>query len=165
MSADNIRYIKQRDKSSCGPIALINILKWLGYHITYDFLDIARWACDWQDGRCIDAGTLDRDMNKALKYFKIKNKKILNPKIKDINKHLKAGGIVLIGYCLPRESTNHFSLCIGTYERYYIMVNDDLNETIIARTKKEIKKYIRKKLSEPCYVWLISENKRKSAFE
>lgn len=43
------RWIKQRDQCSCGPVAILNILKWLGRDVTYS-KDFQHWkercCCD-----------------------------------------------------------------------------------------------------------------------
>lgn len=40
------RWLRQYDKSSCGPIALINLDKWLGKSVTKRDLTGYRWLCD-----------------------------------------------------------------------------------------------------------------------
>lgn len=46
MRRRHIRYVKQRDTFSCGPIAVINALKALGRHATYDDLPRYQRLCN-----------------------------------------------------------------------------------------------------------------------
>lgn len=158
-----IRYIKQNDQSSCGPIAIINTLKWLGHNATYQFIHIIRQLCNWKDARFIDGGgTTDADFEIALEYFKIKRKKIIAPNIDIIDYHLDLGGAVIISYFNPfkvsdfEKNSGHFTLCIGRTRYTYIMVNDKPGKTMTRRTKNTMKKMLSNVVDgEECCVWLI----------
>jgi hypothetical protein len=177
MSAEKIKYVKQRDKSSCGPIAIINILKWLGHNVTYDFIHIARWVCQWKDARDFGGGGVTaRDMEKALKYFGVKKTRKVRPTLEQINNHIDSGGIVLLSYSIPNNSAKsvfpflpeslfawgHFSLCIRRTGKSYIMVNDGTTNTVGRRSKDTMKKMIGYEPDgEKCWAWFIEKPKKK----
>jgi|3_EtaG_2_1085321.scaffolds.fasta_scaffold02560_19 hypothetical protein len=41
----SVRYISQRNRYSCGPIAILNIMKWAGYDVTYKYLGTLKKYC------------------------------------------------------------------------------------------------------------------------
>jgi len=141
------RYIRQKDFTSCGPVALINILKWFGCNVSYkDYIEIARGLCDHISGS--DGGTEDKGMARALKAHKISFKKIKNPTLVQLDKHLDSGGIILLDYAVPCMSKLspipfevgdwHFTLCIGRTNKTYIMVNDATKNTVGKRSRQTI---------------------------
>lgn len=133
----HISYIKQRDKSSCGPIAIINILKWMGLPVTYNFIDIARHFCDW-DPRY---GVYKNGLINALNKFNIDFMIVDSPSIKSMDNHLDMEGIIIFDYYF--SETAHYTLCVGHTKNFYKMVNDGLGNTIKLRSKKSIEKIIK----------------------
>ncbi len=164
MAKSKIRYIKQVDRTSCGPVALINVLKWLGCDVSYNnFIYMSKCICDWKDPRYEeDGGVVNDGMDKALNYFKINFKAIDNPKLSDFDTHLENGGAILISY-IPilnskkHEQCGHISFCIGKSSKMYVMVNDCFNKTIIKRHARTIERILKSKIDDADFkVWLIS---------
>lgn len=160
-----VRYVKQRDETSCGPVAIINIFKWMNCNVTYDFIHTARLFCKWEDGRRNGGGgTTNLDLEYALKIFGIKNKRIIKPTLEDIDNHIDSGGIVLIGYSNPyympgfmNKDEDHFALCIGRTENSYTMVNDN-GKTISKRFRSVMKVMLRREVDGyKCWTWLINK--------
>jgi len=156
-----VRYVKQKDYTSCGPVALINIMKWLGCNTTYDnFIDTARILCCHEPG--VDGGTHIWDMEKALKKLGIKKKRKKNPTLEDIDKHLDSGGIVLLEYYAPYKNQlldigdGHFCLCIGRTKKMYILVNDGTKKTVGKRSKMSMK-IVLYGGEDNRYAWFISK--------
>lgn len=161
-----IRYVKQNDESSCGPVALINTLKWLGLEVSYkSFIHIARHLCKWEDARCRDGGgTEDENLQKALDYFNINYKVATQPSLKRLNNHLDSGGAAIIGYfniySVPgfKMKSGHFTLCISRTSRTYTMVNDRPNNTITKRYKDTMRAILKSQADgDRCKVWFISK--------
>ena len=160
-----IRYIKQKDNTSCGPVALMNVLKWLGHKVSYDWIHIARHICKWEDRHSDSGGgTSDLDLEKALKYFDIKKKRKIQPCLNDIDKHIDSGGIVLLSYFNPysmpefKKNSGHFALCIGRTSRTYMMVNDRTNKTKNRRYRNVMKTMLNNKSNGyKCWAWFISK--------
>ena len=126
-----IRYIKQRNKHTCGPIAVINILKWLGCKTTYKDFPLIKAMC-----KCNREGTYSSNVDKTIDNFKIKKKIKRFPHIKDVDTHLKLGGIILFEHKSIFEDISHLALCVGKDNRYYYLVNEYINKTISKVARK-----------------------------
>lgn len=160
-----VRYVKQKDNTSCGPIALINTLKWLGYSVSYDFLHIARYMCKCESNRSKDGGgTTDMNFERALKSFGIKKKRKIQPTIKELDKHIDSGGIAIISYfntypmCKFKKDAGHFALCISRTSRTYMMVNDKDNKTKNRRYRNTMRSMLSNEGDGyKCWAWFISK--------
>lgn len=156
-----VRYVKQRDYTSCGPVALINILKWANCNVTYkSFIEDARILCNHEPGP--DGGTHIWDMEHALKRIGIRKKRRKNPTLEEIDKHIDSGGIVLIEYYAPYKNKfldkgeGHFSLCIGRTDKTYILVNDGTKNTVGKRNRMTMKIMLYGG-KDNRYAWFISK--------
>ena len=100
-----IRYATQIRESDCGPIALLNLLKWLGMRVTVrEHHGHLCWMCNLIDG----FGSSDSDLTRALSHLRRNNfsfKYRRKPKLKTILSHLKNGGAVILVY--PNEVGLH----------------------------------------------------------
>jgi hypothetical protein len=127
------RYIKQRDATSCGPVALINVLKWMGMSVSYSFIDIARHMCNWDR----ENGTYRSGMFSALQKFQINFYPVYNPTTSQIDEHIDNKGIVVI------DDREHYSLCIGHTKHFYRVVNDgQYSKTIKLKSKLRLQRVI-----------------------
>jgi len=157
------KYVRQRDHTSCGPVAIINILKWLGFNVTYgEYIDVLRAMCRCEPGP--RGGTESADMARALRRLKIKYKKYKMPSIKQVDQHLDNGGIILLDYQIPYSTKAgklifdkgewHFALCIGRTSKTYVVVNDGTKHTVGRRSRKTMKALF-KNADDPNYGWFI----------
>jgi len=160
-----IRYVKQRDETSCGPVAIINIFKWMGCKVSYDFIQVTRDLCEHEPGQY--GGTTNLNQERALRLVGIKKKRRIKPSIKEIDSHLDSGGIVLLGYHVPyavpgyKRNEGHFALCIGRTQRSYTMVNDGTKYTVGKRSRPVMKRILQGGAGpERCWAWLISRANR-----
>lgn len=154
-----IRYVKQRDHYTCGPIAVINICKWAGYKVTLKEIKKFKKLTN-----CID-GTYSEDLEKALKklgkkYFqlgaKLEDKEVT---IRKIERHCKKKGIVLLNYQWPDSTSFHYILVIKLTKHRVRVVNyfpEGAASRLIYRTT--FKKLIKNR--EHVIAWLINENSR-----
>jgi len=156
------RYVRQRDNTSCGPVALINILKWQGLDVCYDeYIHFMRHLCDHTPGA--DGGTTEIGMRRALKSLGIKFKVYRMNKLYKMDKHLDAGNIALLDYPVPYyckggkidfcKGDLHFALCIGRTPKTYTMVNDGTRNTVGHRLRSTMEKMFRE---SDTHVWLIN---------
>lgn len=155
-----IRYIRQRDRDSCGPVAVLNILKWLGCQISYkEYISTVKYLCLHESG--VDGGTYTEGMRNALKCLNIKHVRKKFKSLNQIDNHLDKGGVVLFDYqvsCRLKSGVIkeewHYSLCIGKTKKSYIIVNDGTKQTIGKRLRKTVDRMLDKNNSDSA-VWLI----------
>ena len=109
-----MRYVRQRDQYSCGPIAIMNALKWAGLSATYrthfhKIRSLCKTTMSW--------GTTPKNMTVTLeKYSKclsFTTKSLVT--LKEIDKHLAAGGAVILEYWFLDDE-------MGYYDGHYVFV-------------------------------------------
>lgn len=152
LATNTMRYLKQQDDYSCGPIALMNILKWLGHRVLYKDLPKYKQLCYCDDG------TWAADLESAMcEYFEPVD---IAPSITAMDKHLVSGGIVLFGYEyeIGKRECAHWVLCTEKRGNGYLLVNeashrgwDESLPTIYRRSRDKIKRMVRRSSD----MWLI----------
>lgn len=142
-----MRYIKQRDDYSCGPVALINILKWLGRKCTYTDLAMVKRLCN-----CNQNGTNSHNMENALRVLGIKGKHVSNLNLLEAVKHLEEG-IILLDAFISEDEDNienyHYFLCVDYDDYHFHVINENYGETNTCLTWREFEDYL------DCEAWLI----------
>jgi len=139
------RYLKQRDQSSCGPVAVINALKWAGLRVTEKThkKKIQQLTQCNPYGRGF-RGSHPYDVNHALScYNSIKIQRVRKDvwtTLSEINEHLDKGGSILMRYFLANNG--HYTLCVGRTPKTYRFVNDSWNKTVIDRSQKRVKEML-----------------------
>lgn len=109
------RYTKQRDKFRCGPIAILNSIKWAGVEAPYSqFTPLISRLCCCKPPDGTSHGFFDRALRivgqTCPKPFQVR--RIIRPRLSQIEDHLKADGAVIINYYWRREDLDdrHFLL-------------------------------------------------------
>lgn len=150
-----MKYVAQRNLYSCGPIAIINALKWAGQNVTYKkyYKKLIRKT------KCTYSGTHDLNISVALfDYVNSFNKIewLVEPTIKDINKHLSSGGAAIISYDLlsneVKERECHFLLVVKKEKEYYHVVNGTQGGKAFEKWHKSI---INMRLKAAQSAWLL----------
>ena len=114
------RYIKQFDNDSCGPIAVINISKWLclNYTIKNDYKRI------YKETKCkknrYGVGTLLMHLDHFIrKEFcnNLKIRKVKRPNVIETRNHLLNGGSVLMAFSYKENNKieSHYALFTNYY--------------------------------------------------
>ncbi len=88
------RYLKQADGSYiCGPIAVMNVLKWVGYDVKYNDLKYFKDMCE-----CNIDGTRRNNFERTLGFFRPDIKFYVRNiiKIGQIDKHLEKDGFIIL---------------------------------------------------------------------
>lgn len=139
-----IRYVRQKDDYSCGPVALINAIKWLGYNYPYkDNIFFIKKLCDCKKEEDW-SGTHYYDLSKALKKLKIKNKFNENPKISEIIEHIENEGSLILRelYKENKEWCGHYFFIYGydSQEKEFLTVNSRKDETMSKISLHDLKK-------------------------
>jgi len=101
-----IRYLRQHDKYSCGPIALMNLHRWQGLSATRKDLHRYKRLC-----KCTKEGTSLRNFSKAIGK---RSRKVTYPEFK---KMVNRGSVIIQMSYL--DGGGHFWFCPGTGIRVY----------------------------------------------
>jgi len=158
-------FIKQPDDFSCGPVAIVNVLKWLGRKVGHRYLPKLRTLCGTTKDGTIPynfALTLIREVSDFGSVRKVK------PSIRTLDSHLSKGGIVVIGYnySVGKSEDAHYVVCTKKSKRgYYTLVNEtshrsfkDNLPTLTKRKRNTIRKMLAKKSQGyPAEMWLIGK--------
>lgn len=123
-----MRYMKQRDNYSCGPVAIMNVLKWAGLKFSYgEKIDYISKLCKCK----APGGSYHNHFDKALRNVTdglLKIQKIKRPKLAQIEEHLKTGGVVIINYAWKKidKKGRHYALIadINKSELSMLLIND-----------------------------------------
>lgn len=162
-----MKYVKQPDGYSCGPVAIINVLKWLGRPATLADLPKIQRRC-----RTDKSGTHDTYLTlglvKSIKGYGTWEG--AGPNIRVLRNHLKAGGVAIIGYFyhIRGKEHGHYVVCIKyTKSGNYVLINEadhkseriDRRPTRVRRTNRELIKMLHTKdeWGNKARVWLISK--------
>lgn len=171
-----MRYLNQTNRHSCGPVAVINALKWAGIKATWE-----------KDGKRITKlcnttkdGTLGGDVTVAVRKaskgkIKVTRRFIRldlrtfrhSPRsdLQKIDRHLKKGGAVLLdlsAYNLQGEICGHISCCVGKDGDFYLIANHvHRTDMVGGNTVQRIHKNFLFDELQACYghsYWLLTKN-------
>lgn len=147
-------YIKQRDEFSCGPVAIINALKWAGHDYTYQALPTIRRLC-----RCKDEGTHSENLTRGLEKLKKRNKlkfkynDLEYPTLLKIDKHLKKGSLIFL-YRENNQDIGHYIFINSKKENWYSVVNYS-KKTKGKMHRKTLMRLVKNRFFDMPSVWYI----------
>ncbi len=112
------KYFKQRDKFRCGPVAILNALKWAGVAVTvkHDLPRLCR-LCS-----CVDSGIQHEAMNRGLRKAgrgHFTTRLVWHPKLHEIENHLRSGGAIIVNYHWEKVTRYHIEI-----SRHYVLMSD-----------------------------------------
>lgn len=136
------RYIKQRDKFSCGPVAILNALRWAGADVSTGYVYVLSDKC-----RCVPVGvrrdkvgTDHYDFDRVIRQeseglFRVDL--ILKPRLEEIETHLQDGGAVVLNY--KHEKARHFNLLTEVSEsgKTFELVNDFSEKMAVVKVRRK----------------------------
>lgn len=141
-----ISWFRQKDKSSCGPVALLNVLKWVYPELQFSYrrnkaalkklahFEIERGCWPWNIGAALD--TMAHQYNRinivGANYYGTAT-------LKDLDRWIDAGNIVLFCYYWGKNKVGHYALIIGRTDKSYICVNDS-NQRVISYNLRSVMK-------------------------
>lgn len=121
------KYTKQRDRYNCGPVAILNALRWAGENASYaSRIAYLERLCKSQ---APDIGCNHTNFDRALRkagsgIFLVR--RVYQPQVREMEAHLKAGGAVVFNYGWENRKKfgRHFTLLIpGIAEAIFGMIN------------------------------------------
>ena len=159
------RYIKQRDKFRCGPVVILNALKWAGVDVSYDeSIDHLSNLCRCRRPRGTNHKNFDRAIREAGKGI-FRTQLVRHPTIGKIEEHLQDGGALAFNYHWRREEENessrHFSLVEGispSGRTFYIANRSHAGRTLQSIHRERFKKWdLRFQRTDPHYkAWFLT---------
>lgn len=163
------RYYKQRDKFSCGPVAIFNALKWAG---AKDGLTAKRalpplsrlCECSKYNG-----GTKHTAMDRTLRIagkrcFDIR--RVYTPKLGEIEEHLRAGGALILNFRWHEMrngkmvDARHYVLItdISLFGEYFGVVNYSSKRPVYQRIHRDtVKKRLMRFRQTPFKAWFLTK--------
>ncbi len=145
---DTMRYCNQREKYSCGPVAILNALKWAGLKKTYKDVKEIEKGCPPDDYRIggINPNNFTRLFYKYGEHLIIRYRKNIN--IGELDKHLEMGHAAVINlrrFNFNRGWEGHYFLVIGKSElaKCFKVVNGYGKPATIWMSRKEFIKHLR----------------------
>ncbi len=127
-----VRYVKQRDHYSCGPVAIMNVLKWVGVRFNYqERIKVLQEACDCVPTRGTRHAAFDRALRHVVGLLPVdvRVRRVHRPKLSQIEEHLLSGGIVVLNYRWKTDEegfSRHFVLLtkVSGNGKYFLTAND-----------------------------------------
>lgn len=156
------RYAKQTDGFRCGPFALLNVLKWAGVREYKGApIDATTARTELADlCRCDEDGTGIMDLDKALRTFpEIKVKRVWKIKPGILKKHLRKGGVAIVGFDYIGDAglyEGHFGFFTETSKTHLTCINFK-EQTKYKMPHKEFRRMFYKRFPEPT-AWLIDRD-------
>ena len=147
-----IRYMSQPANSNiCGPVAIINIMKFFGFRATKNNLSFVKFQCRYENG------TDEADITSTLKTLttlKFFIRKV--PTIEQIDKHLNNNGSILMLTVVQdkKETFGHYWIITDLDENGYTCHN--LFKTNEYLTRKELEKQLAHTWDDMPKAWFIS---------
>lgn len=149
------RYIRQRDNYSCGPVALLNALKWAGATRGTSYATLPSWRDTCRTTR--REGTRFTDLFRAARMLPLLGARKAKPRVRlaDIDAHLRHGGAVILGSVSEPMGGFHWFLVTERLELSgepsYKVVNFDRRATQRLVSAKTIKRSMRLAASRKGY--------------
>lgn len=169
------RYVKQPDKASCGPIVIMNALKWGGkrYTLKNDFWRLIRKCRCGPDKLGTSPKHLDRCLRDETQGC-LEIARRLEPSIREIEEHLcQRNGAVIINYLWICKKTGkrhgHFALFtdVSKTGRMFTGINDKRGITIVSRRRSTLLRHLRLRglRDEHSYpmVWFLTKMENSAA--
>ncbi len=156
------RYVKQRNRFSCGQVAYINALKWAGQSASLGRDYVRSRKLMNCAPRC---GVEPRDFERVLMSadaFSVH--RVRNATVATIKKHLRSGGSVVLDFAHGKRSEQlaHYVFLFGiaAHERWFAAANYEREHTLCPMSVWELAAHLRLKRKMngrqyPC-VWLLS---------
>lgn len=169
---DTPRYLRQYNNFSCGPIAILNALKWAGRRVTYAYhYEQLAVDCGLKADED-DYGTDNRDLDRVLRmhgkdYYTVRKPK--TPTFEEFEQHLKNGGSAILCYLHYDEEgpEGHYAFFPEYLEEsdIFVGINDKMYETYTERTRTELlNRFKKREHGKSTYprVWLLTRCEDKS---
>ena len=145
---NKVRYLAQKDNINCGPVSILNVLKWCGYNATKKYLKDLKIYCN-----TTKAGTRSKKISSTLNRYKnIRFKRINKINTKILNNYLDKGyaALVLISCWRKEYPERHYFVITEKKEKndytFYKAINWNSDSKITWLVKRRLVKVFRRSL-------------------
>lgn len=145
-----MRFIRQTDKFRCGPVAIINALKYYSLPYTRKDIKILSKRLNTRPKRGTTFSSLDKFISKKFNHDRYEA-----PSIATLHSHIINKGPVLLVCSNIKQTHRHISLIIKSSSRYFYIVNFYKGETVSKVSKSNINSRITK--GSASIAWLLKE--------
>ncbi len=158
------RYTKQRDKFRCGPIAILNALRWVGVSIPYkELLPSLERLCECVAPDGTRHAAFDRTLREVGKdIFTVR--RVHHPSLAQIEEHLREGGHIILNYRWTHAGMDrrHFESLVevSLSGRSFYVVNGSLRGPALRKvTRTRFKEYdLRFQRVDPSFkAWFLTK--------
>lgn len=151
-----IKFYSQPNYFACGPFAILNVLKWCEQKVNFrDWKRIAE-ICGTEK-----VGTDDTNFEKAL-YNLVGDFLVIKKRVrfttKELTKHLRQGGIIILRMSKDHngEELHHYCLVTKSEPYKFVLVNYLEGKVFFSLPKRTFKKL------EPYFIYCLKKKKRSS---
>jgi len=139
------RYLRQRDNFRCGPVAILNALKW-AYPYGCDGLMFTKANHLWSICKICKTdnyGTDSDDFHGTLRAYFPYVRRVFSPTVAQINRHLGYSRPLILGHSYTRDDgvyEEHYVFCLSNPDYGYRVVNgvDTNSGEILKPTVRDI---------------------------
>ncbi len=158
-----MRYTLQRSVSDCGPVAVLNALRWAGRPAPYSQVkDLRRKLKLGTKQEGVDLGRMNQFLTRECRYLKGKKVKTF----REMERHLEKSGIVLLRFCWSKTN-GHYCLITRRLKEGKIFETVNMYEVIngsnvpakVGISRSDLKRSMRdyKSKSTKCLIWLLDK--------
>ena len=159
--------MKQVDRHSCAPTAIINALKWQGWLVNGS--EYMKPLKKRLNTGIYSRGTKHYDVRRVIPKELGVVRELMSPTLKDIDAELNKGNALCISYCHPGSFRGHMIFCPGKTAHYYEIANHDHRKDQKALTRlsrKNLSRHLRTTYYDPsvwhlrrvAVMWVIERN-------
>jgi hypothetical protein len=147
------RYCQQRESATCGPVAILNTLKWLGYGVTYKYVKQLIKAKEFHIGSGISSGPFDRLLRQKVRA---KITTCHHPTMTKIRDVLYSGGAVILLYLTDLDGHYIFIPEVSWGGHLFTTVNNNLyGKTVECIAKQTLQRMLRRRIPGYPKSWFI----------
>ena len=140
-----MRYCKQRDSYSCGLVAVLNSMKWVGVRVSYDWVKPKQRTRGFSKILGIGVKNLSSLLRRSLQD-ECDIRFAAPPTYGCVKKHLEQGGIIILcsAYNTNPDTDGHYFLLtdVTSSGKTYTTINLYLNQTVAHIRSNTLRKHL-----------------------
>jgi ABC-type bacteriocin/lantibiotic exporter with double-glycine peptidase domain len=152
---------KQKDKFSCGPIAILNVLNILGKNKQYSYLKKLQKLCNCTEKH---PGTSWNDLTNTLIHLNLDNWTVKDPNLDSLDYHMDKGYVPIIMYRVNDLHEGHWATVLKRTKKYYQIINYYTDEKVSYISRKKLSKIFKNRYWDGMPKLVLVKNKKETPF-